>query len=89
MVIHDFRRGTRAYFANSKTEIESKGVNVNAVPIHGTKFRALVTLDNRTKRLVVEDILRTMGYSSADIELAIAQLPDSGIRRRRTLENYA
>ena len=42
----------------------------------------LTTLDNKAKRIVVEDLLNALGYSGNEISLALAELPDSGIRRR-------
>lgn len=76
-----FRRGKRLYFAKSEKEILESGEGVTAKPIPQSPFWALTTLDNKSKRLVIEDILRTLGYSPGDINLVLAELPDSGIRR--------
>ena len=76
-----FQRGRRLYFAKSEKEILESGENVTAKPIPQSAFWALTTLDNKSKRAVVEDILRALSYSHGDINLALAELPDSGIRR--------
>lgn len=76
-----FHRGSRAYFAKSEKEILESGDGVTARQIPQSPFWALATLDNKSKRLVMEDMLRALGYSRGDINLALAELPDSGIRR--------
>jgi negative modulator of initiation of replication len=76
-----FHRGNRVYFAKSEKEILESGDGVTARQIPQSPFWALATLDNKSKRLVMEDILRALGYSRGDISLALAELPDSGIRR--------
>lgn len=76
-----FRRGNRAYFANSEHEVLQSGEGITAKPIPQSPFWALTTLDNKSKRIVLEDVLRALGYSSSDINLVLAELPDSGIRR--------
>lgn len=76
-----FQRGSRSYFAKSEKEILESGGGVTARQIPQSPFWALTTLDNKSKRLVLEEILRALGYSRADINLAVAEIPDSGIRR--------
>lgn len=76
-----FQRGKRLYFAKSEKDILENGENVTAKPIPQSPFWALTTLDNKSKRLVIEDILLALSYSRGDINLALAELPDSGIRR--------
>jgi negative modulator of initiation of replication len=76
-----FRRGSRRYFAKSEGDILQSGEGVTAKPIPQSDFWALTTLDNKSKRIVLEDMLRGLGYSKADINLVLAELPDSGIRR--------
>lgn len=76
-----FQRGTRLYFAKSEEEILESGEGVSARPIPQSPFWALTTLDNKCKRKVIEDVLRALGYSRGDINLVLAELPDSGIRR--------
>lgn len=76
-----FRRGSRRYFAKTEREILQGGEGVTAKPIPQSPFWVLTTLDNKSKRLVVEDVLRALGYSRGDINVALAELPDSGIRR--------
>ena len=76
-----FRRGTRRYFAKSEREILQSGDGITAKPIPQSSFWVLTTLDNKSKRIVLEDILRALDYSRGDINLVVAELPDSGIRR--------
>ncbi len=76
-----FHRGSRVYFAKSEKEILESGDGVTARQIPQSPFWTLTTLDNRSKRLVLEDMLRALGYSRNDICLVHAELPDSGIRR--------
>lgn len=76
-----FQRGRRLYFAKSERDILENGENVTAKPIPQSPFWALTTLDNKSKRLVLEDILRALSYSRGDINIVIGELPDSGIRR--------
>jgi negative modulator of initiation of replication len=76
-----FRRGKRLYFAKSEQEILQSGDGTTAKPIPQSPFWALTTLDNKSKRIVLEDVLRALGYPLGDINLVLAELPDSGIRR--------
>lgn len=76
-----FRRGSRRYFAKSEREILQSGDGITAKPIPQSAFWVLTTLDNKSKRIVIEDLLRALGYARGDINLVLAELPDSGIRR--------
>jgi len=76
-----FRRGKRLYFAKSEQEIIQSGDGVTAKSIPQSPFWALTTLDNKSKRIVLEDVLQALSYPRADINLVLAELPDSGIRR--------
>lgn len=76
-----FRKGNRIYFAESQKEVEQSGTGITAKPIPQSPFWALTTLDNKSKRNVVEDLLRLLKYPRGDINLVLAELPDSGIRR--------
>ena len=76
-----FQRGKRLYFAKSEKDILESGENVTAKPIPQSPFWVLTTLDNKSKRLVLEDILRALSYARADINIVLAELPDSSIRR--------
>lgn len=77
----NFQRGKRSYFARSEKEILDNGENVAAKSIPQSPLWVLTTLDNKSKRLVLEDLLRAFNYSRSDINLVLAELPDSGIRR--------
>lgn len=76
-----FRRGSRRYFAKSEREILQSGDGITAKPIPKSPFWVLTTLDNKSKRIVLEDLLRALGYAPGDINMALSALPDSGIRR--------
>lgn len=84
-----FHRGSRMYFAKSEKEILESGDGVTARQIPQSPFWALATLDNKSKRLVIEDILLALGYALGDINIVLNELPDSGIRRNhsRLLKN--
>jgi hypothetical protein len=41
----------------------------------------MTTLDNKTKHMILEDVLRALNYPQGDINLVLAEIPDSGIRR--------
>jgi negative regulator of replication initiation len=75
------QRGRRLYFAKSEQEIVQSGDGITARPIPKSSFWALTTLDNKSKRIVIEDVLRALKYPVGDIKLVLAELPDSGIRR--------
>ncbi len=80
--ILEFRRGNRRYFAKSQKEIEQSGAGITAKAIPQTPFWVLTTLDNRSKRAIIEDLLQTLRYSRGDINAALAELRDSTVRRR-------
>jgi negative modulator of initiation of replication len=81
-VVLGFRRGKRLYFAKSQEEIEESGRGITARPIPESQIWVLTTLDNKSKRIIIEDVLQELSYSRNDINLAVAELPDSDIRRR-------
>jgi negative modulator of initiation of replication len=81
-----FSRGNRLYFAKSEREILQSGEGITAKPIPQSPFWALTTLDNKTKRMILEDILRALNYPPGDINVVLAELPDSGIRRSHSRE---
>jgi negative regulator of replication initiation len=87
-VVLGFRRGNRLYFGTSQQEVERSGAGIAAKQIPKSPLWALTTLDNRTKRLIIEDLLQTLNYPGADIKFASAQLPDSDIRRRHGVDFY-
>ncbi len=84
-----FQRGSRHYFARSERAILESAVGSTAKPIPQSPFWALTTLDNKSKRIVLEDILRALSYSRGDIKLVLAELPDSGIRRNHARSRFA
>lgn len=76
-----FERGSRIYFAKSEKEILDSAPGSTARQIPQAPMWALTTLDNKSKRIVLEDLLRALGHSPAEVSLVLAELPDSGIRR--------
>ena len=82
-----FHRGSRAYFSKSEKEILEGGENVTAKQIPQSPFWTLTTLDNKSKRQVLEDILRALGYAQSDVNFVLTTLPDSGIRRNHGSRN--
>lgn len=87
-VVLGFRRGKRLYFGRSKQEVEQSGDGITAKAIPQSPFWVLATLDNKSKRVVLEDVLHALNYSRVDINTAVVELPDSDIRRRRAGQHY-
>lgn len=88
-----FQRGKRRYFAENETDILSSGDGISAKRIPKSNFWALVTLDNKTKRLILENFLEVLNYQNEDIRQVLSHIPDSNIRRNRSrtsdlLEKY-
>ena len=79
-----FHRGERKHFGRSEREILEAGKNVSARLIPESSLWVLTTLDNKSKRRLIEDILKMLRHPQAEIDAAIATLPDSGIRRSHT-----
>ena len=68
-----FKGRKRCYFALSRKDILKSGKSIGVRRIPHTPYWALITLDNKSKRQVIEHILRTMRYSSAEISSALAE----------------
>jgi len=68
-----FKGRKRCYFALSRKDILKSGKSIGVRRIPHTPYWALTTLDNKSKRQVIEHILRTMRYSSAEISSALAE----------------
>jgi negative regulator of replication initiation len=83
--VETYRRGNRVYFGATQRKVEEGGGgNIHAKQIPGSGVWALVTLDNRTKRTILTDLLRAFGFQSSDIQSIVSTLPDSGIHRGGT-----
>ena len=82
-----FNRGSRTYFAKFEKGILEGGENVTAKQIPQSPLWTLATLDNKSKRKVLEDILRAFDYSQTDINFVLTTLQDSGIRRNHGSRN--
>ena len=68
-----FKGRKRCYFAFSLKDILKSGKSMGVRRIPHTPYWALTTLDNKSKRRVIEHILRTVGYSNAEISSALAE----------------
>ena len=68
-----FKGRKRCYFAFSRKDILKSGKSIGVRRIPHTPYWALTTLDNKSKRRVIEHILRTVGYSNAEISSALAE----------------
>lgn len=73
--------GRRVNFSKDKQVIENSGNSTQPKRIPGTLFYALTNLDNKSKRLILGDIMPVFGYSTKDIRMTQKELPDSGISR--------
>lgn len=78
-----FQRGSRPYFGKSEEEIVKHAPGSTARQIPACSHWALTTLDNKSKRIVLEDLLTTLSYPPADVAAVLAEIPDSGIWRGR------
>jgi len=79
-----FKGRKRCYFALSRKDILRSGKSIGVRRIPHTPYWALTTLDNKSKRQVIEHILRTMRYSSAEISSALAEFSRSLIHNNRS-----
>ena len=76
--VEDFRRGSRVHFARSQRAIEESGKGaIHAKRIPNTPVGALSTLDNRTKRVILADMLHAVGFQQDEIKIVLGTIPDS------------
>jgi negative regulator of replication initiation len=90
--IENYQRGNRVYFGKSQRQVEDSGENIVAKQIPGSNTWALSTLDNRTKRDLLADVLHLCNFPSDEINIVIDTISDSGRHRSfrgKTLEDYA
>lgn len=88
--IERFRRGKRVYFATDSNLIHESGQSLSVKQIPGTSYYALATLDNRSKRVIIRDILDLFGYPHEICAKVAETIEDSGIRRSHSLlDGYA
>jgi negative regulator of replication initiation len=79
--ILDFRRGDRLYFGKSQRQVEDSGEGIDAKQIPGSDIWAMSTLDNRTKRNLLADLLSLFGFHAGEINVVVDSIPDSGRHR--------
>jgi negative regulator of replication initiation len=76
--VEDYRRGNRVYFARSQKAVEEGGNgDIRAKLIPNSPLWTLATLDNRSKRVVLSDLLRLFNFKPAEINEIVATIPDS------------
>ena len=69
-----YTRGHRKYFALTRNEIDLRARSANPKPIGATGLFALTTTDSATKREIVAEILRDVGFSLGAREKAVAAI---------------
>jgi negative regulator of replication initiation len=90
--IENYQRGNRVYFGKNQRQVEDSGENIAAKQIPGSNTWALSTLDNRTKRDLLTDVLHLCNYQPSEINVVIDTISDSGRHRsvrEKRLEDYA
>jgi negative regulator of replication initiation len=84
--VENYRRGNRVYFGRSQKAIEEGGNGaIQAKQIPHSPIWTLATLDNRTKRVILTDLLPLFGFKSHEINEVVSTISDSGRHRGRNL----
>ncbi len=84
--IEEYNRGKRVYFARERERIGKSGRgNLQVREIPNSPYWSLVTLDNKTKRGIIADILGIVGYPHDVCSRVSATIEDSGIKRLRSM----
>lgn len=65
---------SRAYFAQSREDIEKSGVHTQPRPISSSGYWAMTNTDSRKKAELIRRVLRVIGYTAEDIRAAEAAL---------------
>lgn len=85
--VEGYKRGNRVYFARSKGAVESGGNGaIHAKQIPGSQVWTLATLDNRSKRTILADLLRLYGFKPDEINIVISTISDSGRHLEKLLD---
>jgi negative regulator of replication initiation len=79
--IESYKRGNRTYFGKSQRQVEDSGENITAKQIPGSTVWALSTLDHRTKRQLLADVLQLCNLQVGEINVVVDTIPDSGSHR--------
>ena len=70
--------GGRKYFGNSPKEIlDTVNGDIKVRQIPGSPYWVMVTFSNDDKKKILRQVMRFLGYSAADIEATMRELPDS------------
>jgi negative regulator of replication initiation len=85
--IENYRRGNRVYFGKTQRQVEDSGEGINAKQIPGSTIWTLATLDNRTKRGLLADVLQILNFQPGEINMVVDTIPDSGRHRSEKLVN--
>ncbi len=88
-VLEQYGRGKRIIFARDAKTIEESGSSTFPQKIPNTSYYAVTNLPNSRKRKILEDVLEMFHYPSAEIELVLKSLPDSGISRPKRPNIFA
>ena len=68
-------RGTnRLYFAESEGELEASGNSVNPKRVPDSPYWVVTNSPTQGKKKLLSDVMRVLGYSSADIHTAVQAL---------------
>jgi len=80
--VENYRRGNRVYFARSQRAVEEGGSGaIHAKQIPNSPVWTLATLDNRTKRIILADLLPLFGFKQNEINEVVSTISDSGRHR--------
>jgi negative regulator of replication initiation len=86
----EYRRGNRIYFAKSQRAVEQGGGgNIHAKQIPGSDYWVLATLDHKSKREILHDVLHLLGFQPAEINVVVGTIPDSGRHRSSLLDGFS
>jgi len=70
--VENYKRGNRVYFARSQKAVEEGGNGaIHAKQIPNSPIWTLATLDNRTKRIILADLLPLFGFKEDEIKAVI------------------
>lgn len=83
--VENYRRGNRVYFARNQRTVEEGGKSIHAKQIPHTPVWTLATLDNRTKRIILTDLLPLFGFKPDEINAVVSTISDSGRHRGSNL----
>jgi len=74
-------RGSRVNISRDATKIENSGNSTNPQRLEGTPYFVMANLDNKSKREILDSILKMFGFSQTTRTVVENSIPDSGISR--------